>query len=87
MVDASSGGILMRKSPEEGHELIEKIATNHYQWSNNCHLARRTVCSEFGSLFSHHCMLCKYIKALIVTFVGPIIQTMHLKRGINLLQT
>lgn len=30
MVDALFGGILMKKPPKEAHELIEKIAANHY---------------------------------------------------------
>ena len=43
MVDASAGGSLMKKSPVEAQELIEEMASNHYQWSNERHTARRST--------------------------------------------
>ena len=34
ILNAATGGTLMRKTPEEAYELLEKIATNSYQWDN-----------------------------------------------------
>ena len=43
MVDASVGGSLMKKSSVEVQELIEEMTSNHYQWSNERHPARRST--------------------------------------------
>ncbi|XP_052199599.1 uncharacterized protein LOC127806389 [Diospyros lotus] len=32
--DATAGGTLMRKTPEEAYELLEEMAANSYQWDN-----------------------------------------------------
>jgi len=34
MIDAVTGGTLMSKTEEEAYNLIEKMALNNYQWSN-----------------------------------------------------
>ena len=34
-LDAAAGGTLMGKSSEDAHELIEEMASNNYQWSND----------------------------------------------------
>jgi len=34
MIDAAAGGTLMRKTEEEAYNLIEEMALNNYQWSN-----------------------------------------------------
>jgi len=34
MIDAAAGGILMSKTEEEAYNLIEEMALNNYQWSN-----------------------------------------------------
>ncbi|XP_038976409.1 uncharacterized protein LOC113461320 [Phoenix dactylifera] len=33
-IDAAAGGTLMSKSTEEAYELLEEMASNNYQWSN-----------------------------------------------------
>ncbi|EXC05288.1 hypothetical protein L484_012321 [Morus notabilis] len=33
MVDAAANGALLAKSYNEGYEILERMATNHYQWS------------------------------------------------------
>lgn len=33
LVDAAAGGCLMNKQVDEAFELIEEMATNHYQWN------------------------------------------------------
>jgi len=34
MIDAAAGGTLMSKTKEEAYNLIEEMALNNYQWSN-----------------------------------------------------
>jgi len=34
MIDAAAGGTLMSKTEEEAYNLIEEMALNNYQWSN-----------------------------------------------------
>jgi len=34
MIDAAAGGTLMSKIEEEAYNLIEEMALNNYQWSN-----------------------------------------------------
>nr|XP_027072039.1 uncharacterized protein LOC113696853 [Coffea arabica] len=41
MIDATAGGALMGKSPKEAQNLIEEMAANNYQWTNERGNTRR----------------------------------------------
>ena len=43
MVDAASGGAVFNKTPEEGYELIEVMASNNFLKSTDRNAQKRTV--------------------------------------------
>ena len=40
--DAVAGGSSMGKNIEDSHELMEKMATNAYQWPSKCNAPKKT---------------------------------------------
>ena len=54
MVDASANGAILSKSYNEAHEIIERIASNKYQWPKNQTASGRRVAGvhEVDSLTS-----------------------------------
>lgn len=43
MVNAIKGGALMSKAYEAAYELLEKLASNNYQWLSNKSMPRKVV--------------------------------------------
>src|SRR5262249_47809071 len=43
MIDVASGGTLNNKTPEAAYELIDKMATNSYQWQVDCSASKKPV--------------------------------------------
>lgn len=41
MLNVAASGMLMNKSPWEGQQLLEEMATNAYQWPSERNEARR----------------------------------------------
>ncbi|XP_073120512.1 uncharacterized protein [Henckelia pumila] len=70
-IDATSGGTIMRKTPEEAYELLEDIASHTYQWQSDRNIPKRPAgvhqIDEFTTIFALLEGLNKKIDSMIVT--------------------
>ena len=90
LVDATTGGSLMGKNIEDAHKLLEKMATNAYQWPSECNTPKKTLGSYeldvLITLSSQVASLSKQVSSLFLlkqaTYVEGRIQAHNAKKEI-----
>jgi len=73
IINAAAGGALMGKKSDEAYELLEKMATNSYQWQSDRMMPRKAAgVHKIDAISAIHAQFALLIKKLYATNVSAI---------------